>query len=129
MTKKVYVNICLLLAPIAINEMYLWFMPASTASIDLFYALDYSLPVPWVVKFLTGYISNLLIAILIYRLANSKYLKAAALAYVWLCVSDIVLFFWDFNQGNKFCVYILVFLFVYYKCFYNGSKTKGHRPS
>lgn len=74
---------------------------------------DYALDMQWFVKFLCLDISNVIKALLIFRLARmNQVFRIAAGVYLVLCLLDLVFFFVDCNTGNYLLLYSFIGVFV-----------------
>jgi len=106
-SKRTKFTIALIALILPLNEIWqVW--KESNAVVNPWLALDYPLAIQWYFKFLGHSVSDVLKAIVVFRLSRmNQTLRLAARVYLIYTVFDLVMFFINFNKINYVLVYTL----------------------
>lgn len=102
MTRRTYINILLLALILPISELHtLW--EGSTAIINPWIHYNYPLGVEWYIKFLSINVSDLLKAIIIFRVSRmNRVFRIAANAFMACTLFDFMIFFVNMQTGKYY---------------------------
>lgn len=108
MTSRTIISIVLLSLIFPAQEIWqLW--KNDNSVVNWWIAYDYPLSTQWYIKFLGAHVSELLKAIVIYRITHKiQALRMAAIVLLTYTVVDLLMFFVDFNRASYALVYSTV---------------------
>jgi chromate transport protein ChrA len=108
LSRRNRINLVILAAIIPLNVVHVLWYSQQTVLVNPWLARDYPTDVQWYVMWLCEKVSDLLLAVLIYRLSRlNQVLRNASGAYLIIKAVELAMFFWNCNQSHP------AYLFLY----------------